>query len=82
METTNQQNQTSETSQPSREQIVQWYRDEIELAALRAELSQLQRDATVAEAERLNALGAIAQMTQKPEDGPKRTLKKEPVESE
>jgi len=70
--------------QPSREQIIEWYKNEIEMATLRAELSKLQRDAAVNEAERLNAIGAIAQMTQQPqEEAPKegeaktRTLKRE-----
>lgn len=76
-------NQTEQTTQPSREQIIQWYKDEIELATLRAELSKLQRDAVVNEAERINAVAAIAQMTQgQNEEGPKpeaktRTLKRE-----
>ena len=75
-------NQTKQ-EQPSREQIIQWYKDEIELATLRAELSKLQRDAVVNEAERINAVAAIAQMTQgQNEEGPKpeaktRTLKRE-----
>lgn len=69
----------SEEQKPSREQMITWYKDEIELASLRAELAKLQRDATVYEAERINAIGAIAQMTQEPEDAPKteRKLKKE-----
>ena len=76
-------NQTK-TEQPSREQIIEWYKNEIEMAALRAELSKLQRDAAVSEAERINAIAAIAQMTQQPpaEDAPKpdaktRTLKRD-----
>ncbi len=52
---------------PSREQIVKWYNDEIELAKLRAELALHQRNATVSEAERLQAIAVIAQMTQDPE---------------
>jgi hypothetical protein len=76
-------NQTK--SEPSREQIVEWYKNEIELATLRAELSKLQRDATVSEAERLQAVLVIAQITQQPqeEEAPKegeaktRTLKRE-----
>ena len=32
-------NQTEKT-QPSREEIIKWYKDEIELASLRAELSK------------------------------------------
>lgn len=75
-------NQTEQT-QPSREDIIKWYKDEIYLANLRAELSKLQRDAAVNEAERLNAIGAIAQMTQpQAEEGSKpeattRTLKRD-----
>ena len=34
-------NQTEQT-QPSREQIIEWYKNEIEMASLRAELSKLQ----------------------------------------
>jgi len=52
---------------PSREQIIKWYNDEIELAKLRAELALHQRNATVSEAERLQAIAVIAQMTQDPE---------------
>jgi hypothetical protein len=51
---------------PSREQIIKWYTDEIELASYRADLAKLQRDATVSEAERLQALLVIAQITQEP----------------
>lgn len=76
-------NQTEQT-QPSREQIIQWYKDEIELATLRAELAKLQRDAAMSEAERINAIAAIAQMTQPQEDAKSekpeaktRTLKRE-----
>jgi len=53
---------------PSREQIIKWYVDEIELASFRAELAKLQRDATVSEAERLQALLVIAQITQEPKE--------------
>lgn len=75
----------TEQTQPSREQIIEWYKNEIELASLRAELSKLQRDATVSEAERLQAVMVIAQITQQPqeESAPKegeaktRTLKRE-----
>jgi hypothetical protein len=71
---------------PTREQLVQWYKDEIELAGLRSELSKQQRDAAVYEAERIQAIAAIAQMTQMPdesEESPKkRTLKKEQKDPE
>lgn len=65
-------NQTK--TEPSREQIIEWYKNEIELASLRAELSKLQRDATVSEAERLQAVMVIAQITQQPtENAPTET---------
>ena len=71
---------TEQQERPSREQMVQWYKEEIELASLRAELAKLQRDAAVSEAERINAIAAIAQMTQpeqEEEEKKPRTLKKE-----
>jgi hypothetical protein len=71
---------------PSREQMVQWYKDEIELASFRADLSKLQRDAAVYEAERINAIGAIAQMTQPEQEGADqmkvKKLKKEVVNAD
>jgi hypothetical protein len=82
-------NQTNQQApQPTREQLIQWYKDEIELATLRSDLAKLQRDAVVYEAERINAIGAIAQMTQPNEETPEgaptpkaqaktRTLKRE-----
>jgi hypothetical protein len=69
-------NQTKQ--EPSREQIIEWYKNEIEMAALRAELSKLQRDAAVNEAERINAIAAIAQMTQPQENNPEGTLEGKP----
>jgi len=54
--------------EPSREQIIEWYKNEIEMASLRAELSKQQRDATVSEAERLQAVMVIAQITQQPQE--------------
>lgn len=69
-----------EQEKPTREQMIVWYKDEIELASLRAELAKLQRDATVYEAERINAIGAIAQMTQPDENQSEekpRTLKRD-----
>lgn len=52
-----------EKKAPTREEIIKWYKDEIELAGLRADLAKLQRDATVSEAERMRAIMAIAEMT-------------------
>lgn len=70
---------------PSREQMIQWYKEEIELASLRAELSKLQRDAAVSEAERIQAIAVIGQFTnpQEEESGEKpRKLKKEEVNAD
>lgn len=64
---------------PSREKIIQWYKEEIELATLRAELALLQRNAAVSEAERMQAIAVIAQITQEPEpQSDKATLRKDP----
>lgn len=70
----------SEEQKPTREQMIVWYKEEIELASLRAELAKLQRDAAVSEAERIQAISVIAQITQAPEEeeAPKeRKLKRE-----
>jgi hypothetical protein len=57
---------SQEKKAPTREEIIKWYKDEIELAGLRADLTKLQRDATVSEAERMRAIVVIAEMTQEP----------------
>ena len=76
----------SETKEkPSREKIIQWYKEEIELATLRAELALLQRNAAVSEAERLQAIAVIAQITQEPnelEQEPEESLKKRTLKKE
>lgn len=64
---------------PTKEQIIEWYKQEIEMASLRAELSRHQRDAVVYEAERIQAIGAIAQMTQEP---PKEQEQSEHIDTE
>ena len=53
---------------PTRDDMIKWYKEEIELATLRAELAGLQRDAAVAESERIQAIAIIAQITQAPEE--------------
>lgn len=50
----------------SHEEMVAFYTKELELAKLRRELSRLQRDTTIFEAERMNAIGAISQMRTPP----------------
>lgn len=72
----------SEEQKPTREQMIQWYKDEIELAEYRNTLSKLQRDATVNEAERIQAIAAIAQMTQQPEEEGTEVRKLKKVTSE
>jgi len=64
---------------PTRDDMIKWYKEEIELATLRAELAGLQRDAAVAESERIQAIAIIAQITQAPEENQEktRTLKRE-----
>lgn len=71
---------------PTREQMIQWYKDEIELATLRADLAKLQRDAAVSEAERIQAISVIAQITQAPDEEDQeptsRKLKREPANAD
>lgn len=68
--------------------MIQWYKDEIELATLRADLAKLQRDAAVSEAERIQAISVIAQITQAPqedeeEEAPReRKLRREPANAD
>ena len=47
---------------PTQEQVVSWYKEQIELAKLRAELATLQKDAAVADAQRFQAVRVIAQI--------------------
>lgn len=46
----------------SKEEVVDWYKDQIELATLRRDLAVLQSEATKAEAERLQAAMMIGQI--------------------
>ena len=55
---------------PSQEQVVSWYKEQIELAKLRAELAQLQKDAALADAQRLQAIRVIAQIQAEQAGGP------------
>lgn len=45
----------------TREEVIAWYKEQIEFATLRAELSELQNRAAKADAERLQATMFIAQ---------------------
>jgi hypothetical protein len=55
-------NEKDKKELPSQEQVISWYKEQIELAKLRAELAQLQKDAAVADAQRLQAVRVIAQI--------------------
>lgn len=48
--------------EPTREEVITWYKSQIELAALRTELAELQSRAVKAEAERVQAAMFLAQL--------------------
>lgn len=52
-----------ETKEPTREEVIAWYKSQIELASLRAELAELQAKAVTEEAKRIQATIMIANMT-------------------
>lgn len=54
----------AEEKQPTREEVIAWYKDQIELAELRATLAELQSKAVQEEAKRIQAAMIIAQLTQ------------------
>jgi len=59
-----------ETKEPTREEVIAWYKSQIELASLRAELAELQAKAVTEEAKRIQATIMIANMTSPdPEEG-------------
>lgn len=55
-----QQNQTPQ--EPTRDEVIAWYKSQIELAQLRATLAEYQSKAVQEEARRLQALAVIAQL--------------------
>ncbi|NBP67448.1 MAG: hypothetical protein EBR30_03655 [Cytophagia bacterium] len=61
-----QQNQTPQ--EPTRDEVIAWYKSQIELAQLRATLAEYQSKAVQEEARRLQALAVIAQLTPATED--------------
>ena len=67
-------NTETTNERPSKDDMVKWYKEEIELAALRAELSKLQRDAAVSEAERIQAIAVIGQFTNPKQEDVKEEL--------
>lgn len=61
-------NQTEK--EPTREEVIAWYKQQIELAGYRTELAELQARAMKAEAERVQATMILAQMTAKQSEEP------------
>jgi|688.fasta_scaffold191733_2 hypothetical protein len=74
-----------EGKQPSREEMVTWYTEQIQLAELRATLSKHQRDIAVNDAERYEAMIGLDMMQnpakyqapEQKESAPIRNLKKQ-----
>lgn len=54
--------ETKAPEQPTKEQIIAWYKDQIEVATLRRDLSALQADIAKNEAQRVQATVLMAQM--------------------
>jgi hypothetical protein len=54
--------------EPTRDEVVAWYKQQIELAGYRTELAELQARAMKAEAERAQATMILAQLTAGPSD--------------
>lgn len=57
---------TEEKNQPTREEMISWFKDQIELAELRSTLSKHNRDTVVYDAERQQAIMMLAQMQAQP----------------
>ena len=54
--------ETKAPEQPSKDQIITWYKDQIEVATLRRDLSALQAEIAKNEAQRVQATILLAQM--------------------
>ncbi len=59
--------QNQEDREPTRDEVIAWYKDQIQLAKLRHELAELQSKAVQEEVKRLQATMIIAQLTQEPQ---------------
>lgn len=53
--------QNQEDREPTKEEVIAWYKEHIELAELRHKLAELQSKAVQEEAKRLQAMAIIAQ---------------------
>ena len=79
------QNQQEEQKQPSKEEVIAFFQEQIEVKKVQLELQQLNAQLAVAKAEELKALAFIAQITSPPsqeeeeeeEPAKARTLKKD-----
>ena len=60
-------NQQGSDKEPTREDIIKWYDDQIEIAEKRHRLTVLQSETVQAEAMRLEALAVIAEFKGSPE---------------
>jgi hypothetical protein len=56
-------------AEPTREEILKWYDDQIEIAKKRFELTKLQSDTVQAEALRIEAMAVIARFNTPHEEG-------------
>lgn len=67
-------------AKPSREEVIQFYKEQIEMREYQVRLQQLNADYATARVEEMRAIAYMAQMTQQPADaegGKVRNLKKE-----
>ena len=76
----NEQLEQEEQKAPSKEEVIEFFQEQIEVKKVQLELQELNAALAGARAEELKALSFIAQITQQPkeeEDPTPRTLKKE-----
>ncbi len=60
--------QKGSEKEPTREELIEWYNDQIEIAELRHKLTVLQSETVQAEAMRLEALAVMAKYQQSPQE--------------
>tara|TARA_B100000497_G_scaffold125930_1_gene163477 strand:+ start:1076 stop:1318 length:243 start_codon:yes stop_codon:yes gene_type:complete len=60
--------QKGSEKEPTREELIEWYNDQIEIAELRHKLTVLQSETVQAEAMRLEALAVMAKYQQAPQE--------------
>lgn len=72
--------QNQEDREPTRDDVIAWYKEQIELAQLRATLAELQSKAVQEEAKRLQATMIIAQITRQPDNAEETSQKNQTPE--